>query len=126
MIIFETTNRNMEDENMQTIIVVLNPGKLENADMDLRYSVSDRIEEVSDSLIRGNGYDFIDTEDGEPGPLMGIWLETENASENWHIVCELFRNEKFIGNDLSLSARIYISENDTDDVQNCMLVFPKQ
>ena len=111
---------------MQTIIVVLNPGKLENADMDLRYSVSDRIEEVSGSLVQSNGYDFIDTEDGQPGPLMGIWLETENANENWHIVSELFQSEKFKGNDLSLSAQIYISENDTDDLENCMLVFPKQ
>ena len=116
----------MEDENMQTIIVVLDPGKLENADMDLRYPLPDRIEEVSGSLIQSNGYDFTDTEDGESGPLMGIWLETENASENWHIVSELFRSEKFTGNDLSLSARIYISENDTDDLENCTLVFPKQ
>lgn len=111
---------------MQTIIVALNPGKLENADMDLRYSVSDRIEEVSGSLIQGNGYDFIDTEDGQPGPLMGIWLATENSSENWHIVSELFQSEKFMGNDLSLSAQIYISENDTDDLENCVLVFPKR
>ena len=29
---------------MQTIIVLLNPGKLENPDMDLRYAVPDRIE----------------------------------------------------------------------------------
>ena len=120
------TNRDMEDKNMQTIIVVLNQGKLENADMDLRYSVSDRIEEVSGSLIQSNGYDFIDTEDGQPVPLMGIWLETENANENWHIVSELFQSEKFKGNDLSLSAQIYISENDTDDLENCMPVFPKQ
>ncbi len=118
------TNRKMEDENMQTIIVVLNPGKRENADLDLRYTVSDRIEEVSGSLIQSNGYDFIDTEVGQPGPLMGIWLETENASENWHIVSELLQSEKFIGNDLSLSSQIYISENDTDDLENCILVFP--
>jgi len=115
----------MEDKNMQTIIVLLNPGKLENPNMDLRYSIPDRIEEVSSSLIRSNGYDFIDTEDGEPGPLMGIWLGTENASENWHIVKELLQSEKFKGNDLSLSAQIYISEKDTDDLKNCMLVFPK-
>ena len=111
---------------MQTIIVVLNPGKLENADLDLRYFVPDRIEEKSDSLIQSNGYDYIDTEAGKPGPLMGIWLETENSSENWHIVSELFQSEKFMGNDLSLSARIYISENDSDDLENCTLVFPKQ
>ncbi len=111
---------------MQTIIVVLNPGKLENPDLDLRYSVPDRIEEVSDSLIQDNGYDYIDVEDGQSGPLMGIWLATENAGKNWHIVSKLFQSEKFMGNDLSLSAQIYISENDTDDLENCMLVFPKQ
>ena len=52
---------------MQTIIVLLNPGMLENADLDLRYRIPDRIEEVSNSLIQSNGYDYIDTEDGEPG-----------------------------------------------------------
>lgn len=110
---------------MQTIIVLLNPGMLENADLDLRYRIPDRIEEVSNSLIQSNGYDYIDTEDGDPGPLMSIWLETENAHRNWHIVRDLFQREKFIGNDLSLSAQIYISEKDTDDLENCVLVFPE-
>lgn len=40
---------------MQTIIVLLNPGELENPDTDLCYCVPDRIEEVSDSVIQGNG-----------------------------------------------------------------------
>ncbi|MDO4168983.1 MAG: hypothetical protein Q4D45_03700 [Lachnospiraceae bacterium] len=57
---------------------------------------------------------------------MGIWLKVENASENWHIVKELFQKEKFKGNNLAMSAQIYISENDTDDIENCMLVFPKK
>lgn len=30
---------------MQTIIVVLNPGRLENPDADLRYEIPDRISE---------------------------------------------------------------------------------
>lgn len=110
---------------MQTIIVLLNPGKLENPDMDLRYCIPDRIQEVSNSVIQDNGYDYIDTEEGQPGPLMGIWLETENASENWRMISELFQNEKFKGNDLSKSAQIYIYENDTDELENCTLVFPK-
>lgn len=110
---------------MQTIIVLLNPGKLENPDMDLCYCVPDRIEEISNSVIQGNYYDYIDTEEGQPGPLMGIWLETENASENWTMISELFQNETFKGNDLSKSAQIYISENDTDELENCTLVFPK-
>ena len=39
------TNKNLEGRNMQTIIVLLNPGMLENADLDLRYRIPDRIEE---------------------------------------------------------------------------------
>ena len=111
---------------MQTIIILLNPEKLENPDLDLRYRVPDRIEEASHSSIQDNGYDYIDVEDGQAGPLMGIWLETENAAEHWPIIRELFQNEQFMGNDLSLSAQIYISENDTDDLENCSLVFPEQ
>lgn len=111
---------------MQTIIVLLNPGKLENPDLDIRYQIPDRIEEVSGGVIQDNGYDYIDAPEGQPGPLLGIWLKTESASENWPILLKLFKEEKFMGNDLSLSAEIFISENDTDDVENCTLVFPEQ
>ena len=110
---------------MQTIIIVLNPGKLENPDMDLCYCVPERIEEVSGGAIRDNGYDYLDTEKGQPGPLMGIWLKTESAEENLPIIIKLFQDEKFKGNDLSMSAEIYISENDTEEIENCTLVFSK-
>lgn len=110
---------------MQTIIIVLNPAKLQNPDLDLRYLIPERIEEVSGGIIRDNGYDYIDTEEGKSGPLMGIWLETEQADEDWHMIKKLFQEEKFKENDLSVSAEIYISENDTEDIENCTLVFPK-
>ncbi len=111
---------------MQTIIVLLNPGKLTNPDTDLCYCVPVRIEEISNGEILDNGYDYIDTEDGQPGPLMGIWLKTECAAEKWQIIRQLFQSEKFKGNDLSLSAQIYISENDAEDIENCTLVFPEE
>lgn len=110
---------------MQTIIIVLNPGKLENPDMDLCYCVPERIEEVSGGAIQDNGYDYLDTEKGQSGPLMGIWLKTESAEENLPIIIKLFQDERFKGNDLSMSAEIYISENDTDELENCTLVFPR-
>ncbi len=109
---------------MQTIILLLNPGKLDNPDMDLRYCIPDRIEEVSGSAIQDNGYSFIDTEDGQPGPLMGIWLKTEDAGKHWPMLSKLFRDETFLGNDLSASVQIYISENDTDGLEHCTRVFP--
>ncbi len=110
---------------MQTIIIVLNPGKLENPDLDLRYLVPDRIEEVSGGAIEDDGYDYVDAEEGEPGPLMGIWMRTENAAEAWHIIEDLFRKEKFLENDLHQSAQIYISEKETEDLENCTPVFPE-
>ena len=114
---------------MQTIIIVLNPAKLENPDLDLRYCIPKRIEEVSNGTILENGYDYIDVEEEEEeqlgSPLMAIWLETESAGENWPIIMKLFKNEKFIGNDLSMSAEIFISENASEDLENCTLVFPK-
>ena len=90
----------------------------------MRYQIPDRIEELSGGLIKDNGYDYIDTEDGQPGPLLGIWLETESADENWPVIVKLFQEEKFKGNDLSKAAEIFISENDTEDIENCTLVFP--
>ena len=108
---------------METIIVLLNPGKMENPDLDLRYEIPDRIEEVTEGLIRDNGYDYVDAEAGEPGPLLGIWLRTESANDNWPAVVRLLREEVFKGNDLSQSAQIYISERDTEEMEECRLVF---
>jgi len=56
---------------------------------------------------------------------MGIWLKTNSASENWSFIKKLFQDEKFKENDLSISAQIYISENDTEEIENCTLVFSK-
>ncbi len=111
---------------MQTIIIVLNPTKLENPDLDLRYCIPNRIEEVSNGVVQDNGYDYIDTDGRMSGSsLLGIWLKTESASENWPLIVKLFQDEKFMGNDLSVSAEIFISENDTENIENCTLVFPK-
>ncbi|MBD5541752.1 MAG: hypothetical protein HDR00_11305 [Lachnospiraceae bacterium] len=111
---------------MQTIIIVLDPAKLENPDLDLRYCIPDRIEEVSNGVIQDNGYDYIDIEGGRPGSsLLGIWLKTESAGENWPLIMKLFQDEKFMENDLSKSAEIYISENDAEALENCKQVFPR-
>ena len=103
---------------MQTIIIKLYPEKLENADLDLRYLVPDRIEEISNGLVQDNGYDYLENN------AMGLWLKTESAISTYPMIIKLFREEKIIENDLSLSAEIYISEKDTDELENCRLVFP--
>lgn len=110
---------------MQTIIIVLDPVKLVNPDLDLRYRIPERIEEVSGGAMQDNGYDYIDKEEDDSGPLLGIWLQTESAEESWPAIVKLFQEEKFMENDLSVSAEIFISENETEELENCTLVFPE-
>ncbi len=43
---------------MGTIAIKLNPEKLENVDLDLRYLVPERIEEVTNGKVQDNGYDY--------------------------------------------------------------------
>ena len=81
-----------------------------------------RIGELTDGAIQDNGYDYIDCEGS--GPLLGIWLETEDAAQSWPAIAKIFQEEKFLDNDLSLSAEIYISEKEAADVEDCTLVYP--
>ena len=110
---------------MQTIIILLDPSKLENPDLDLRYNIPDRIEEISDGRIEDNGYDYIET--GGRDDILGIWLRTKSADKSYPVIIKLFQEEKFLGNDLSLSAEIYISGKESEkNLENCTKVFPGQ
>ena len=37
---------------MQTIIIVLDPKKMENPDLDIRYLLPERIEEITEGMVR--------------------------------------------------------------------------
>lgn len=103
---------------MQTIIVKLEPGKLKNPDLDLRYLVPDRIEEISNGAIRDNGYDYLDNQ------ALGIWLQAESAEESYPVIVKLMQEELFLENNLAQTAEVYISEQDSDEIENCRKVFP--
>lgn len=51
---------------MQTIVILLESGKLINPDLDLRYLIPDRIGELTDGSIQDNGYDYIDCKGSGP------------------------------------------------------------
>jgi len=103
---------------MQTIVVKLEPGKLENPDLDLRYLVPDRIEEISDGAIRDDGYDYLEND------ALGIWLGAESAEESYPVVIKMMQEERFLGNDLTQAAEVYISEQESDEFENCRKVYP--
>ena len=59
---------------MGSIAIKLNPHKLVCADADLRYTIPDKIEEVTNGRLTDNGYDYLD--DGYDS--MVIYLKSPN------------------------------------------------
>lgn len=107
------------------IVIVLDPGKLENPDLDLRYDVPARIEAATEGAVWDGGYDYIDPPPDQPGPLMGLFLRTvEPAAGLWPKVLDLLRRERFLDNDLSQSAEIYISSWPRAELADCVRVYP--
>lgn len=125
------SKRDYMGENQQnvigegTIVIVLAPGTLENPDLDLRYNLPARIEAATEGAVRDGGYDYIDPPPGQPGPLMGLFLRTgEPAAGLWPKVLELLQRERFLNNDLSQSAEIYISSGSRAKLADCVRVYP--
>ena len=104
---------------MQTIIITLDSRKMDNPDLDIRYILPDRIDEYTDGQITDNGFDYI------TGDIMGIWLETENASENVDKVISLIESEEILDNDLSRAAEVFISEEECAELEQCRRVYPE-
>ena len=104
---------------MQTIVITLDSRKMDNPDLDIRYILPDRIDEYTDGKIKDNGFDYI------TGDIMGIWLETENASENVDKVISLIESEEILDNDLSRAAEVFISEEECAELEQCKRVYPE-
>ena len=104
---------------MQTIIITLDSRKMHNPDLDIRYILPDRIDEYTDGQITDNGFDYI------TGDIMGIWLETENASENVDKVISLIESEEILDNDLARAAEVFISEEECAELEQCKRVYPE-
>lgn len=45
---------------MQTIIITLDPEKLDNPDLDLRYTLPEQLEQWTHGAVTDNGYDYLD------------------------------------------------------------------
>ncbi len=105
---------------MQTIVIHMDSRRLENPDLDIRYTLPERIEAWSQGAVQDNGYDYVD----EEGHILAVWLETEDAESWWPKIVELLKTEKFEDNDLSQSALVLISEESGAEYDQCRQVWP--
>ena len=102
---------------MQTILLVLDSEKLENPDLDIRYNLPDKLENYTNNEISDNGYDYLTDTD------LGIWLQTQSAKESYGKVVEFLEQHMVCGNDLSATAKVYISEKEAAALDECTLVY---
>lgn len=104
-----------ESEIYKTIIIKLDSKKLENPDLDIRYVLPERIENVTNNKVLDNGYDYLT--DAE----LLIFLKTNELSEIWPIY-KLFKEEKICNNDLSKCSEMYVSNEENADIDNCIKI----
>lgn len=104
---------------MASIVIRLDPAKLENPDADLRYEIPDRLARRSGGLIRDDGYDYESNED-----VMQIYLKTADLALALPQVVAFLETERLHGNQLALAAQVGISESDASAAAEFRVVFP--
>ena len=108
-------------QKTQSIIISMDSRKMENPDLDIRYTLPDRIEEWSQGAVQDNGHDYVD----EEGHILAVWLKTEDAEGWWPKILELLKTEKFEDNDLSQSVQVLVSETPNAELAGCRQVWPE-
>jgi hypothetical protein len=105
---------------MGTIAIKLNPEKLENADLDLRYLIPDRIEEVTKGKVQDNGYDYSSDDTNS----IIVFMTSENPEEDAIAVLEILKNEKFLDNDIYKSGIVAIADGEGEAEDEYKVIHP--
>jgi len=105
---------------MPSVLIRLDPRRMENPDTDLRYVIPDRLAQVSNGILADSGFDW---EEGTDAML--IYLSTENLDAALPFVIELLENEVIYENRLADSATVGISPLDEADCPaDFVVVYP--
>jgi hypothetical protein len=79
-----------------TIAIKLDPARLNNPDLDIRYNLSDLIEAATMGQISADGYDYVE-EDNNP---IVVFLKSAQPLEDVKVVLDVLRQNTVCGNDL--------------------------
>ena len=106
---------------MQTIIVKLDIRKLTNVDLGISDRIVERATKASGGAIADGDYGYF-----SPDGSAAVWLSAENGAEGAQLLVELFQKEMFCGNELTVAAEIYISEEEHALLFDCTRVYPAE
>ena len=95
---------------MGSIAIVLNPEKLKNPDLDLRYILPDTISELTKGEITDDGYDYLD----DKANSLVIFMKSINPRKDINTVISILKNNSFIDNNLCGVAKLYISKSNDE------------
>jgi hypothetical protein len=80
---------------MHTLVLRVDPGRLDNPDADLRYRLPELLAEESGGVISDDGYDYV----GDP-PLLVLFLKASKLRPALACVLDVVENTRVLGNDL--------------------------
>jgi hypothetical protein len=78
---------------MYSIVIKIDPGKLLDANLDMRYVLPDLIAERSGNFIQDDGYDYASQSDA-----MLVYLTTEDLQKALPTVIDIVENATVLGN----------------------------
>src|SRR4051812_40771523 len=99
---------------MPKVAIRLDPGRLENPDLDIRYALPDLLVERSGGVLAEDGYDYV----GGP-PYLLILMETSNPEEGVACVLDLIETCRVSGNNLREAVAVGV-----DRGEGYKVVFP--
>jgi hypothetical protein len=96
---------------MPTVVVRLDPRRLKNPDVDIRYILPDLLAERSSGIISDDGYDYV----GERS-LLVLFLETSDIALAVACVLDTVQNVRVLGNDLRQAAVVAVERDGRHEV----------
>lgn len=96
---------------MESIVIRLDPQRLDNPDADIRYLLPDLIVERSAGLISDDGYDYA----GEP-PFLIVFLKASELQPAVECIIGVVENARLLDNDLRRAAVIAVERNGAHEV----------
>jgi hypothetical protein len=89
---------------MATVVVRLDPRRLDTPDADIRYALPDLLAERSGGLVTDDGYDYA----GE-GSLLVLFLQAAEVEPAVACVLDVVQNVRVLGNDLRPAAVVALA-----------------
>jgi hypothetical protein len=83
---------------LATIVIQLDPARMANPDLDIRYRLPDLLIARSDGRLTDDGYDYVGD---RSQPCLQLYLHAEDAFAALPTLVELLKSERVLNNDLS-------------------------